>query len=222
MDIVQQFRLEEKVFLAETAFHLEGIHFDEVQIADLLNNQNKTVLDLDEDAAIIIRNVIDTLDYLQENDLKKIKIDLDLYIKLNSLLAKDQALFVGRLRDIPTVIGCIKDDIPVYEKDMIEKEIHKLNNINKDNFREIIPSVFCRLSRMQPFFDGNKRSTNFLCNIALMKNNLGLFVINYENLKDFNRYLKDYYQEKNSDILKFIGNNLIINSLEYNICNSSS
>lgn len=36
----------------------------------------------------------------------------------------------------------------------------------------------------------------FLCNIDLIKHNLGFFIIDYEHLSEFNQYLREYYQEK--------------------------
>ena len=62
---------------------------------------------------------------------------------------------------------------------------------------------------MQLFFDGNKRSTLFLCNLALIKNNLGLFFVNHENIIIFNENLMYYYQNININIVNFIENNLI-------------
>ncbi|MBR4605863.1 MAG: Fic family protein [Lachnospiraceae bacterium] len=209
MNILKNIRDSSKIFLAQTALHLEGIHLDSVDTLELINSDNKKVFEVDEEDAIIMRNVVNTLDYLKTIDFDNTDINLDLYIKLNSILAKDQALFVGKLRDTPTFIGCIDEEIGVYDKKFIINEVAKLNSINNDNFRKIIPEVFCRLSRMQPFYDGNKRSTNFLCNIALIKKNIGLFFIDYDNLKDFNINLKDYYQNQNNNILEFIGNKLI-------------
>ncbi|MBO4335131.1 MAG: Fic family protein [Desulfovibrio sp.] len=209
MDTVKHLRNSSKIFLAQSAFLLEGIHLDAIDTSDLINSENKKVFEVDEEDSIVLRNVINALDFLESIDYNKISINLDLYIKLNAILANEQALFVGKLRDIPTTIGCIKEQIGVYKEDEIVKEIDNLNNINKDNFKKIIPEVFCKLSRMQPFFDGNKRSTNFLCNVALIKNDIGIFFIDFQSLNEFNLKLKDYYQNKNKDIFNFIANNLI-------------
>lgn len=79
--------------------------------------------DFDEVDAIVMRNVIDALDYLESLDFSALSIDEKLYIKLNELLAKEQALYVGRFRDRPTAIGCIPNDIPVYDENLIKNEI---------------------------------------------------------------------------------------------------
>ena len=209
MDILRHFREQSKIFLAQTALHLEGIHLDEVDTKELLTKSNKKFFDVDEEDAIIMRNIVNALDYLETLDFAKIDIDLNLYIHINSILADEQALFVGKLRDCPTAIGCIETEISVYDHDKIIQEINRLKTLTFNNYKKIVPDVFCKLARMQPFFDGNKRSTNFLCNIALIKNNLGIFYIDYEHLSTFNSYLKEYYQEKSNKILEFIGNKLI-------------
>ncbi len=201
-----------KIFLAQTALHLEGIHLDEVQTKDLLNEENLKYFEVDEEDAIVMRNIVNTLNYLETIDIKNHPINLDLYVKLNEMLAHEQALETGRLRTRPVAISCIPDDIQPCRKEDVVKEIEKISNINNENFRQVIPESFCRLARMQPFFDGNKRSTAFLCNTALLKKDLGLLVINIENLAKFESFLTDYYTEKNKDILNFIGDELILSS----------
>lgn len=123
----------------------------------------------------------------------------------------EQALFVDKLRNLPTFLGCIEGEIPVYSQDKIIAEVEQLNLITQENFRNIVPEVFCKLSRRQPFFDGNKRATYFLGNNAWLKTDLGLFYLDYAELCWFNYYLKDYYQGKNSKIFYFIGQKFIRN-----------
>ena len=82
------------------------------------------------------------------------------------------------------------------------------------------PKFFCELSLMQPFFDGNKRSTNLLCNSVLLKKDIGLFIIDQKSIDTFNSYLYQYYTKQNMDIFEFIGNELIYSKdmlLEYKI-----
>ncbi|MBQ9407000.1 MAG: Fic family protein [Desulfovibrio sp.] len=141
--------------------------------------------------------------------MKDIEITIDYYTKLNAILAKEQALSVGSLRNKPIWIDCIPEDIPPCTEETVCAEISKLTSINEYNFREIVANVFCRLVRMQPFFDGNKRATNVLCNTVLIQKNLGLFVIPVEKIGEFNHLLRDYYTEKNSAILEFISMELI-------------
>lgn len=216
MNILKVYRKQCKIFLAQTALHLEGIHLDDVQTQDLLDRQTHRCFEVDEDDAIVMRNIVDTLDYLEKLDISNLSIDTKLYIKLNELLAKEQALFVGRFRNRPTAIGCIPDDIPVYDESLIKNEVERLSNINEANYHSVVPECFCNLSLMQPFFDGNKRSTAFLCNVALIKKNLGVFSISYEKLGEFNSLLRDYYTGENKNILDFIGKELIITTKQLN------
>ncbi|MBQ7607672.1 MAG: Fic family protein [Desulfovibrionaceae bacterium] len=199
-----------KIFLAHTALHLEGIHLNEVQIKDLLDKNIHEYFDADEEDAIVMRNVVNALNYLESIIVDRQVIDLNLYITFNAILAYEQALETGHLRTRPVVISCIPNDIPPCEEKDVVGEIKKIATIDDKNFKKVISSAFCKLIRMQPFFDGNKRSTAFLCNAAILKKNLGLFVINYENLGKFELLLTDYYTKKNNDILQFIEDELIL------------
>ena len=216
MNHIQILREKTKIFLAQTALHLEGIHLNEVQTKDLLDKNIYEYFDTDEEDAIVMRNVVIALNYLESIDIANQEIDLNLYITLNEILAYEQALETGHLRTKPVAISCIPNDIPPCEEKDIVCEIEKINAIHEKNFKQVIPSVFCKLIRMQPFFDGNKRSTAFLCNVALLKKNLGLLVINYENLGKFELLLTDYYTEKNNNILQFMQNKLIFSSKQLN------
>ncbi len=150
-----------KVFLAQSALIFEDIYLDLEDTLYFISKENINNFTDSKDDAIILHNVIKTLDYIDKIDYSNLQINLNLYIKLNSIPAENQALFAGKLRDIPIAIGCIKEEIGVSKKEEIISEIDKLNTLNTDNSKKIIPEVFCRLSKMQPFFDGNKRSTLF-------------------------------------------------------------
>lgn len=49
---------------------------------------------------------------------------------------------------------------------------------------------------MQPFYDGNKRTTLFFCNTALLKKQLGIFFIENEKYDIFENELTKYYTEQ--------------------------
>ena len=95
MDILKCLREKDKISFAQTALHLEGIHLNEDDTSDLLANKNRKVFDVNEEDAIIMRNVVNALNYLETLDFDNINIDLCLYIKFNSILADEQARFVG-------------------------------------------------------------------------------------------------------------------------------
>lgn len=166
-------------------------------------------MDLDELNMTIIDNMIKTLDYCKTLDLDKLVINKDLYIKLNSLLAKNQALNVGAFRDRIFYIDCIDNPIEIPNIESIDLILSKLNEVNKDNFKEVIATSFPRLARIQPFWDGNKRTALVICNLALLKNNLGILTIPNNKYNDFTEHLKNYCVNGDLFIHKYIQKELI-------------
>ena len=175
------------------------------------------MLDFPEDESLIINNVINTLNYMESLNLSKQNIDLNLYIQLNSFVAKDQALVTGALRNGLCSIPCI-GQIPVPEVENVQKEISALNNITKDNYKSVVSECFCNLSKLQPFWDGNKRTTLFLCNAQLIKNDFDLLVIQKDNYAVFEEHLTDFYTASDKTIVDFLAKNCFIktNPLEIN------
>lgn len=206
---LKDFRSEVKINFAQSLFRFEGINLTDIQTEKLLNNDNFAMLEFTEDESLVINNVINTLNYLESLDLSKHAIDLDLYIQLNSSLAKDQALITGALRNGLCSIPCI-GQIPVPELENVQKEISALNNITKDNYKSVVSECFCNLSKLQPFWDGNKRTTLFLCNAQLIKNDFDLLVIQKDNYAVFEEHLTDFYTASDKTIVDFLAKNCFI------------
>ena len=214
---LKDFRREVKINFAQTLCRFEGIILTDIQTEKLLNNDNFAMLDFPEDESLIINNVINTLNYMESLNLLKQNIDLNLYIQLNSFLAKDQALVTGALRNGLCSIPCI-GQIPVPEVENVQKEISALNNITKDNYKSVVSECFCNLSKLQPFWDGNKRTTLCLCNAQLIKNDFDLLVIQKDNYAVFEEHLTDFYTASDKTIVDFLAKNCFIktNPLEIN------
>jgi hypothetical protein len=113
-----------------------------------------------DDDALIVRNVTDSFAFLDSTGIAGTTVDLNLFIKLNAVLAREQALYTGCLRNGLCSIPCI-GVVPVPDTQNIQEEIDRLNGITPDNYRTCVSSCFCNLARMQPFWDGNKRTAFF-------------------------------------------------------------
>lgn len=185
-----------KNHFARTLFLFENISLSPIQTQSLLDGSINDKINLDYEDTIIVRNVINALDFLDNCNLETLKLNSDLYIHLNELLANEQALDVGYFRNSNVSIGCIDGAIPPVPKENIEKSLNAIANINKDNFKEVIAENFCKLIRMQPFFDANKRTTLFFCNTVLLKKQLGIFFIENEKYDIFENELTKYYTEQ--------------------------
>lgn len=206
---LKDFRREVKIHFAQSLCRFEGINLTDIQTEKLLNKENFEMLDFPEEDSIVIDNVVNTLNYMESLDISQLKVDLDLYIKLNSMLAKDQALFTGVLRNGLSSIPCI-GQIPVPDQTKVEEEIAKLNSVSSDNYKSVVSECFCTLSRLQPFWDGNKRTTLFLCNVQLIKNDFDLLIIQKDKYADFEEHLTAFYTEENKDIIDYLAGNCFI------------
>ncbi|WP_019001689.1 Fic family protein [Succinimonas amylolytica] len=206
---LKDFRMEVKINFVQSLLRFEGIDLTDIQTEKLLNNDNFAMLEFPEEESLVINNVINTLNYMESLDLSKQAIDLDLYIRLNSSLAKNQALATGALRNGLCSIPCI-GEIPLPEVENVKKEISSLNNITKDNYKSVVSECFCNLSKLQPFWDGNKRTTLFLCNTQLIKNDFDLLAIQKDNYAAFEEYLTDFYTASDRTIVDFLVKNCFI------------
>lgn len=187
----------------------EGISLTDIQTERILNKDNSQMRAFSEDDALIIRNAADSFDFLDSADIAGLNVDLCFYIKLNAILAREQALFTGNLRNGFCSIPCI-GEIPVPAGHSIQREIDRLNGISPENYKTVVSACFCNLARMQPFWDGNKRSTFFLCNIILIKNHLDLLALTEDVYADFEKYLTEFYTGKSNRIIDFLADNCFV------------
>jgi len=203
MTLVKSFRENIKIFFAQNLFRFEGISLSKVDTRVLLDQKIMHNLNFDSDQTQIIKNVINGLDFLEEN-FDSLSINLDSYKKFQAILANQQALKTGVLRTGNCYIHCIEEPIEPVSERQVNYVISDLNYLNEFNYKESVPDCFTRLARMQPFYDGNKRSSLFLCNLALLKKDLGAFFITNEKYPKFEDLLTDFYTGKNKDILPFL------------------
>ena len=218
---LKDFRREIKINFAQTLCRFEGINLTDIQTEKLLDNSNFAMLDFPEDESLVINNVINTLNYMESLDLSKQNIDLNLYIQLNSFLAKDQALSTGALRNGLCSIPCI-GQISVPSQESVQNEISKLNDVTINDFKKVVSECFCNLSKLQPFWDGNKRTTLFLCNAQLIKNDFELLIIKNDSYAAFEEHLTAFYTENDKTIIDFLANNCFIKTKTVEIDNSMS
>ena len=84
-----------KVLLIQNLLRFESLILDTDQVFKLLENFDKS--SFDQDTSTIIKNVLNTLNFIDALDLKNSKIDLSLYKKLNKLLSYNKYLVQHRL-----------------------------------------------------------------------------------------------------------------------------
>ncbi|MDG6896479.1 hypothetical protein A6A19_00265 [Actinobacillus delphinicola] len=211
---LKKFKQDTKEHIARTLLNFENINLSELQTRQLLQTKalNMAMDDVD---TVIVTNLLNTFDYVENLNLKSIHINLDLYKKLNEYLTHEQALFPGNIRTQDAYIACIDGSIPPCNVKEIDNKLSFLDNLSDKNYKDVVADTFMDLIRSQPFYDGNKRSTLFLCNLALAKNNLGYFSIPNSRYDNFEYNLTLFYRDNNKEPLKeMIKNELIMPSIQ--------
>ena len=148
-----------KVLLIQNLLRFESLILDTDQVFKLLEHLDKS--SFDQDTSTIIKNVLNTLNFIDALDLKNSKIDLSLYKKLNELLSYNQSLAPGNFRKDHhyAYIPCIKDPISAPSIVEVNYQLDCLNYLSSNNYKSDVSRIFCNLCKSQPFYDGNKRST---------------------------------------------------------------
>ncbi len=200
----RQFEIADKLQIIQTLLRFEDIVINRTDIYDIIAN-TPIKQEIDDDDMLIVINAINAVTFIECLDGKKQTINIELYKKLNEIVAYKQALNAGQLRTGNAFIPCIKEPIePVAEKE-IQRNLDCLNQINNSDYKKIIAQSFMNLIRLQPFHDGNKRAALLLCNVALDKTVLEKFTIPCEDkaiYSDFDNALTLFYRDNNREPLE--------------------
>ena len=167
------------------------------------------------------RNIdtVDEDDIIMVNDLKRAykfvltnidtSVDDKFAIKVNKLVAQNEALKVDQFRDTTIGISGVEK-----ARKPVGKEIFEYISNNKD-FTELDDCIdwFLELCTLQFFYDGNKRTASLLLNKQVINNELGFYSIYSEHLEEFSNLLNNYYNELDDSkdkIRDFIKTNCIL------------
>ncbi len=188
-----------------TSEHIEKIiKYDDlkVDVSDVLDSfALKTVLNLK---------------YAWDEVMSKLdnSVTLEYIININAIIARDEALEIGKLRNKP---------VPVSGKYMIDPPDEKKMRLDIQRFTQLrerhkyeqdILGLYLHLIVSQPFYDGNKRTAFLIANHLLISLGIGILIIKDENLADFNHLLDAVYasdsQVNKNNFIKFLMGNCII------------
>lgn len=176
--------------------------FEDLQITpkdiETITNLSDKPITLTGHDSKILQNSINGWDFIL--DTLGDPTTVDYIIKLNGILAKDQALEIGKLRSGSGgyVVGSVySPPIPNENdvKDMVEKYLISTTNLMHD-----VLEYFCYATKSQLFWDGNKRTSFLIVNKLLIENGLGIFYIEQELRKEFNDLLSEHYNKSHIDV----------------------
>ena len=201
-----------KTFIKENIFYLmcfESKNITFPKIESILQNVNTTNGGFDAQVTHQLMNGWKLILDIPDSNITFTQI-----LSLHSQIAKEQALEWGVLRSGNVSISGTSFSPKIVRQKDIEEMILKVRN-SDDIYKEI--SYFIpKLIKMQPFWDGNKRTSIILANRLLIENHSGIISINNHHFEEFNNLLSNYYNDdtKLEEVALFIENNCIYNTLE--------
>ena len=198
---------EENVFLAkkllvESIYNtakLEGVDTTFPETEAILDGVNVSGAKLDDIQVIL--NLRDAWRDLLA-DLLTTNIDLDFIKKINASVSRNESLAWGELRTGKIGISGTnhKPKIPD-EKEASAAISHILSNTHASITERAI-DVALYVMHGQLFWDGNKRTANLAANAILVQHGAGVLSISPDNIAEFNRVLKHYYDTGDSQGVK--------------------
>jgi len=204
--------LQQNIFVAKRnivdyiwkSANLEGIVITYPETQQIYDGGNIAHLRVDEIVAI------NNLKHAWQFVLNSIDTEMDYtYIcSINALVGNGLVNDAGNLRAYDVRMGGTEWQPQLPNKEDIEnllKEVQEIKNVTE---KAIV--LMCRLMKMQPFNDGNKRTSMLAANHELIKGGAGIITISQNDKAIFGRELINYYETDNMQGLKdFIYNNCI-------------
>lgn len=204
--------IEQNIFLAKRNLvdniysnaRMEGLNITFPETKTILEGINVPNLKIDEIQCIL--NLRDAWRYTINNINEK--FDLSFICKINELVARNESISWGTLRNGNVEITGTEyiPEIPNEEK--VQKDIEKILKIESNTEKAIEYMLYGM--RSQLFWDGNKRTSTICANKIMIENGCGIIKVPDNKLQDFTILLSDYYTTNNKDKLKeFIYNECI-------------
>ena len=175
--------------------------------------QTKTILqgvnvpDVSIDDIMAILNMRDAWKFLLETIDSK--LDLEYICKLNSLIARNEALERGVLRYGRVGISGTDHSPPIPTREKVETDIKSIV-VSYQSATSRALDLFCYITYNQLFWDGNKRTALTAANKILVSCGCGLMTIKEHDMEQFNTLLRDMYNTGNkADLKSFLYSNAI-------------
>lgn len=186
------------------ASKIEGLNLTKEEVINILDGVNVPNVKIDEINTIL--NLRDAWKFILDNINEE--VSLELILKVNSYVSRNESLSWGTLRTGNVGISGT-DYIPkIPEEKEVLKEIDNILAIPDITLRSIKYMLYG--TRNQLFWDGNKRTSMIIANKIMIMNGKGIILVKDENLLEFNKLLTDYYTKgEDTKIIEFLYNKCI-------------
>ena len=129
-------------------------------------------------------------------------IDLEFIMKINGNVSRNESLVWGELCTGAIGISGTNHRPGIPDAQTMAAQISTiLGDDTKSATERAIDLMVCIMYN-QLFWDGNKRTANLAANAVLIQNGAGVLSISPDDLPEFNRLLKQYYDMGEADELK--------------------
>lgn len=129
--------------------------------------------------------------------------------QINALVEEGFTYSAGKIRSVPVTIGGSSYLPPLPFEEDIKADLQTILESKKDPF-EIAIDLTLYLMKKQIFLDGNKRTAILFANHYLISKGKGLIVIPAEYVIDYKKYLIDYYDTDNNEIVNFLRKSCLV------------
>lgn len=204
--------IEQNIFLAKRNIvdniyanaRMEGINITFPQTKTILEGVNVPTLKIDEIQCVL--NLRDAWKYIIDNI--NLEFNLKFICKVNELVARNESIAWGTLRNGKVQITGTKyiPEVPI--KDKVQDSINKILSIKNTTERAIEYMLYAM--RSQLFWDGNKRTSTICANKIMIENGSGIIKVPDNKLEEFNILLSEFYDTNDKETIKqFIYENCI-------------
>ena len=204
--------LEQNIFLAKRNLvdniysnaRMEGLNVTFPQTKTILDGINVPELKIDEIQCIL--NLRDAWKFVINNINET--FDINFICKVNELVARNESISWGRLRNGKVEITGT-DYIPdIPNKEKVEQDIFNILEIENPTEKAIEYMLYGM--RNQLFWDGNKRTSTICANKIMIENGCGIIKVPDNKLESFTTLLSEFYSTNNKEKIKqFIFDNCI-------------
>ena len=182
---------------------------------EILIKENKEAKGHKKEEAIMILNHKKALNYIlaNKNDFKK--INLRKLENVHSILVDKLNVFKGIRKRIVGIIGAkykpLDNEFQI--KEVLEKTLELANNL-KDPFSKALILILL-ISYIQPFEDGNKRTSRLIGNAVFLANNICPLSYRSINEADYKKAIILFYEQNNIKFFK----ELFVNQFQFAVEN---
>lgn len=192
----------------------DGLQTDRLSTEEFLRTGNTAVLGSKSNAALLA-DLLDASSLVLSTDWLVTIIDVDLLKHINGRMTRTAALKPGVFRTtepawVNTTLGRWRAcDHPSENKiDEILRNGSKIAT-NNDATIDAASTVLCRIAKMQPFGDGNKRTALLLANAIMLKyrDDNQLLAVPADDEKavlEFNEKLSEWYVNGDNGIIRWL------------------